>query len=398
MPMLRAGRRPGGRRDIDKIEKNIMEKTVLFFAAAAMLAGCAKNEVVTTPEGGAKEITFETSPVVKTPTSTQKDFTNTNVFASAAYYIDETDANGDIIKFADWDWNSKTEPDLFIGTENANTGAIDGDVIAWNTTDKVWRSTSRKYYWPKKGQLTFFAWSLNKANLDFPKDAKGNSTWVSCTAAQGVVAMNYDIELNKNVDFMVADIAADKTANENVYYHAGVPTLFRQKLSQLYLTVKEKDKYQDQDIYLTLKSITFNKLNKDANYTQTPDKMTVGSTTTDQSYTSADQKVDQTTATEIESVDQYIYLPQSFDDNKTIEVTYTIGYDLDGDGTVDKTKGDIVETITETKKLSEIFGTEWTMGKKYTLDITFALDEILWDPAVQDWISTDAESKDVDVK
>ncbi len=367
-----------------------MKKLALIIAAAAAaLTACSKSELAVPGSEGEKEITFQAVPLTKTPTSTQKEFVNTNVFASAAYYIGEDATSGTV---AAWDYGASTTPELFIGTNNSSTGAVEGDEIKWD--GEAWRSTSRKYYWPKKGQLTFFAWSLNKADLDFPT---GSSTWVSCTSKQGVVAMYYDIEKNKNVDFMVADIAANKSANENVYYHTGVPTLFRHKLSQVKMTVKEKDKYQDQGVYFTLNDITFTDLNKDANYTQNPDKMAVGSTKSDQSYTSDDQAVDKTTATDITSVDQYIYLPQSLDDaNKTITITYTIGYDLDGDGTVDPTKGDIVETITETRKLSDIFGTEWTMGKKYTLDLTFALNEILWDPAVIDWI--DETGAEVPVK
>ncbi len=354
-----------------------MKKAVLLIAAAAAaFAGCSKNEQTVRVADGDRDITFLVSPLTKTPTASQKDFANANVFASAAYYI-EADASGNI---ANWDYGTATDPELFIGTEDATFGAIVGDTIKWDGS--AWRSTARKYYWPKKGKLTFFSWSLNKADLNFPT---GSSTWVSCTSNQGVVAMYYDIEENKNVDFMVADIAANKSANENVYYHTGVPTLFRHKLSQVKMTVKEKDTYQDQGVYFTLNSIVFNDLANKGNYTQNPDKMQAGGTKSDQTYTSTDQVVDQTTATDITSVDQYIYLPQTFNDDKTITITYTIGYDLDGDGVVDKTKGDIVETVTESRKLSDIFGTEWEMGKKYTLDITFALDEILWDPAVQEW-------------
>ena len=29
---------------------------------------------------------------------------------------------------------------------------------------------------------------------------------------------------------------------------------------------------------------------------------------------------------------------------------------------------------------------EWEMGKKYTINLTFTLDEILWDPAVEPWV------------
>ena len=36
----------------------------------------------------------------------------------------------------------------------------------------------------------------------------------------------------------------------------------------------------------------------------------------------------------------------------------------------------------------------WLMGKKYTVTLTFKLDEILWDPAVEDW-TTGTVSSDV---
>ena len=35
-------------------------------------------------------------------------------------------------------------------------------------------------------------------------------------------------------------------------------------------------------------------------------------------------------------------------------------------------------------KVKDIFN-EWEMGKKYTINLTFTLNEILWAPAVQDW-------------
>ena len=43
-----------------------------------------------------------------------------------------------------------------------------------------------------------------------------------------------------------------------------------------------------------------------------------------------------------------------------------------------------VETVTKTIDLKSIFG-EWKAGKYYTLNITLGLDQILWDPAVEDW-------------
>lgn len=50
---------------------------------------------------------------------------------------------------------------------------------------------------------------------------------------------------------------------------------------------------------------------------------------------------------------------------------------------------EVVEEVTKNIFLNPATGTpmfeKWEMGKKYTIYLTFTLDEILWDPAVQDW-------------
>ena len=50
------------------------------------------------------------------------------------------------------------------------------------------------------------------------------------------------------------------------------------------------------------------------------------------------------------------------------------------------TGSEVTETVTDSKKLSDIFGASWVAGKKYILTITLSMNnEILWDPAVADW-------------
>lgn len=109
--------------------------------------------------------------------------------------------------------------------------------------------------------------------------------------------------------------------------------------------------------------------------------------------------VDKTTPTPISNVDQFIFLPQTFTADQVVEITYTIVYTGDS--------GDLpAETVTVKKPLTELFATttgstttyEWGIGKKYTLDLEFALDEILWDPAVEDWTEDTTTKKDVDIK
>ncbi len=384
---------------------------IIAAAAAAALTACSKSETAVSVANCEREITFLTSPLTKALSGNEKKFDDANIFASVAFYLDADKS---------WDWAAATTPDVYIGSEiidgGAGTGSYDGVTIAkvgsnWVNAKKNSSGTWEKdkaYYWPKKGKLTFFAWSLNSTGLAFPA---GSAAEVTCVPSEGILLNGFDIDLNKNVDFMVADIAKDKSANESVYktvsgIESGVPTLFRHKFSKIYFTVKEKEDYTG--VKFTLTSIEFKNLADNANYTQhssageeTMSAWPIIISKSDQTYTSGiTQEVTDTKQPVTQGTDgQYIYLPQTFsNDSQTVEITYKVEYDTDGDGVAD-----VTETITETKKLSELFESsdgakdgKWEMGKKYTLDITFALDEILWDPAVQDWI--DETGKEVSIK
>ena len=48
------------------------------------------------------------------------------------------------------------------------------------------------------------------------------------------------------------------------------------------------------------------------------------------------------------------------------------------------------ETVKKYIKASEIYGENWEINKKYTCTLKFSLNEILWDPAVENWDSVDA--------
>ncbi len=335
-----------------------MKKFLIFVSLIlSMCVSCVKNEVITRDQ----EITFVqaiTRQTTKSLAANQKVLADTNKFQSYSYLLP---------KGTTWHYST-------IAGDNGSSPYFGVDVIV-EKIGSVWKDPNNTWYWPKTSTLTFFAWSLNSPSLDFPS---GSPTIVTCTDQQGIVAMYYDIEANKNVDFLVADIAADKTANENTYTTYGVPTLFKHKLSSFSVTKREKEKYQG--ITFELDSIIFHNLANQGNYTQNPDTLTCGTTRSDQNYTTTKQGVD-TLKTDVTDVDQFIYLPQDFDDDKTITITYTIKYDTDNDGAAD-----FEETVTNTYKLSDIFNDKgFKPGKKYILDLVFSMDQIYWDPAVEDW-------------
>ena len=353
-----------------------MKKIVFVFAAAAVLAACTKTEVIPVRNDADVEITFETSPITKTLSNSQKEFTHGNVFASYAYSHEKA-----------WDWGASETPNLYIGKEDAKTKVITPATISWvgNETAGVWKDATRAYYWPKSLKLTFFAWSLNKASLDF---ASNSDTQVTCSPFQGIVMAYYDVAKDKNVDFLVADIAADKTQNEDkIYVHEGVPTLFHHKLSMMEFTAKVKSAdYAANGITFTLDTVRFKKVADGVGtYCQRDpfdgkEKLATSNSKTTQIYSATSQVVKNTTATAVTGVDQYIYIPQSFtNSNQVLEIVYTIDYDTDKDGTPE-----VSEPVTETIELSDLTG-DWGIGKKYIINIIFSLDEILWDPAVEDW-------------
>lgn len=357
-----------------------MKKLIVLFSAVAALAACSKNEVVPAVSGENVEISYKVAPRTK---ADPQAFDTKNVFASWAYYL----PNG-----KSWDAN-RTEAKEYISNSE----------ISFN--DGVWKDKDISHYWPNGGSLTFFAYSLNSSSLT---NKFGTDTHFTCenydnpethVSQYGISGM-LNLDTHPNTDFLVADIAIDKNAHENIYNFNGVPTLFKHKLSRVKFAVKKKSDYPGATI--TLNSITFKNLVNGMTYTQyrkeeakglIPDYISdFGASRSTQEYTKTDFKVSSSTsfdpvpdANEV----RYIYIPQDFksveEEGKiaTIEVKYTV---TDKEG--------ISKTYTRTLKVKDIFDS-WKIGKRYTFNLMFSLNEINWAPAVGDW---ENEIKNIDIE
>lgn len=349
-----------------------MKKLIVLLSAVAALAACSKNEVVPAVSGENVEISYKVAPRTKADPQT---FDTKNVFASWAYYLPS----------GKWDEN-RTNAKIYIGKEGE-----EGATISYG--NNVWKDKDNSYYWPKEGNLTFFAYSLNSKSLT---NKFGNDTHFTCLnhESQYGIFGSLNLDIHPNTDFLVADIASDKTANENVYDFNGVPTLFKHKLSRVKFAVKKKSDYPGATI--TLNSITFKNLVnvmtysqfwKDANNDIIQDYIaTEGASRSNQEYTKTDFEVSSTAFVPVPNEVRYIYIPQDFknvtDATKiaTIEVKYTVTLKK---GTSETDKG-ISETYTKTLNVKDIFDS-WEIGKRYTFNLIFSLDEIKWAPAVGDW-------------
>lgn len=343
-----------------------MKKLIVLFSAVAALAACSKNEVVPAVSGENVEISYKVAPRTK---ADPQAFNTDNVFASWAYYLPSGK-----------NWNAnQAEAKIYIGKDGE-----EGATISYGNS--VWKDLTTSYYWPKEGKLTFFAYSLNSKSLTDKSGTGKHFVCMNHTTQYGIYG-TLDLDSEPNTDFLVADIASDKTANENKYNLTGVPTLFKHRLSRVKFAVRKKADYANTTI--TLNSIEFKKLCNGMTYSQFmkndngkfEEYIFPSTSRKDQTYTTKDFVVASTAFVSVPEAneDHYIYIPQNFNDVTdadkiaTIEVKYTVTF-----------KDGISETYTKTLNVKDIFDS-WEMGKKYTFNLSFSLDEINWAPAVGDW-------------
>lgn len=346
-----------------------MKKLIVLLSAVAALAACSKNETVPAVSGENVEISYKVAPRTK---ADPQAFDTKNKFASWAYYLPSGKS---------WSANH-TEAKIYIGKEEG-----EGATISYGNS--VWKDQETSYYWPKEGKLTFFAYSLNRNTLTLPEGTYGHFYCESHEDAYGIIGMLDwgKNDITSNIDFLVADIASDKTANETSYYIVnGVPTLFKHRFSRVKFAVKKKADYAN--TIITLNSIKFNHLTNGMNYSQFNKNTESGKYTefinpggnySGMEYTKTDFKVESSKGfVSIPEANEvcYIGIPQNFETvntTATIEVKYTVTF-----------KDGISEAYTKTLNVKDIFNS-WEMGKRYTFNLIFSLDEIKWAPAVGDW-------------
>ncbi len=341
-----------------------MRRIIALAATVAALAACAKNEVVLTPSSETSEITFNVAPKTKTLGEHQQDFSTANYFASWAYYLD---------KDKTWAENSSEAADY-----------ISRATISYDEENKVWKDKEHSYFWPKTGSLTFFAYSLNKNDIDLQEPTSS----FNCTSDAGINGKIH-LEMNKNTDFLVADIAQDKTKNESTYSFNGVPTLFRHRLSSVAFTAVKAEDYKNKKFYL--QRIAFENVYRAGYYRQLPNECwEVRDGKSKETYFSGASlessleviALDKNDKNAAVSGDVTIYIPQSFKENADAKlvVLYKILTTVNTSTTPHQT----VEEVTYEVPVKDIFES-WEMGKKYTFNLKFSLDKITWDPVEEDW-------------
>lgn len=186
-----------------------MLKRLIIPAVLVLTLGCCTKIVQQSGPTDNTEISYQViSGRTKAPTD-PKDVP----FVSSAWYLPQGKK---------WDAH-KADAQLYISSA----------VISYDPATNKFKATT-PYYWPKKGSLTFMAYSLDKTNSPTysPKPDK-----IQITKEEGVKITGWATNgSDKRIDLMVADIVKDKSANGTSYGMVGVPIVFRHILSKVAVT------------------------------------------------------------------------------------------------------------------------------------------------------------------
>ena len=351
-----------------------MKKTLLMMAVAAgaMLTGCVKNE---TANGGAvsgSKISFEAPAVTGITRTALVPGEMVNPYDQGEHFSVYA------LYFADGTYTNFDAGTLYM--KNVET--------AYNAGGQYWDSESvpggQAYYWPKKGSLTFAAYSPSGAADD-------------CTVAWGATGFTFtgftvQDDPADHYDLMFSERSYDRTASTGGTSYNGVDINFKHALSSVVFKVKLDNRYDRHTI--TVKSITLKNTYKTGNFKQNVADTGTAETTaaewTDQNteYTTGYEAITQAagevvTATDAAAVltnpNPIIVLPQDLAhagaNNVTIDVTYSIN---NGTSEIDQTA-----TIDVTDPGYNL--TEFEIGKRYTFTLIFGLDKITFSPEVDPW-------------
>lgn len=191
--------------------KKVLTAAILAVTTCAFI-GCSKNEVRSISDNP-QAVRFlplngkHSTKVMVDGTTYPADLP----FGTLAYYLPSGN------------WNANmADATLYIPISKVvnKSGAASGN---------AWEVEGKEYYWPKSGSLTFFAYSP----FSYQEPNGGKLAIESLSGNDGIQIVDYDVDAHQDTDFMVADIAKDKTAKESNGGYTGVPIVFRHKLSQI---------------------------------------------------------------------------------------------------------------------------------------------------------------------
>ena len=318
-----------------------MKKLIAIAAACVALASCVKNEVDFSGNfAQGEKIDFQAVQSVQV--ESRGNFEG-NAFIAAAFLLNEGET---------WAGAHTTAQEYFTNETVTNTTG------EW--------TTATAYYWPARGNLTFYAVA--------PTGFTATRSW---NTNKDYIITDYSVETNKNVDLRVADIVREAKGNP-------VPAVFRHKLTKLNFGItKSKGDLRE----IKLKSIVIDGVYAKGTYTMpynavhgsgtVVDFWTVPDGASSETCTLFNGDLTVTDATQAITIDHSYMIPQEFTSASYLTVVYTV------------TNNGATETVTVKKHLGDdIDKTDkmWSMNENISYNFTIGtVEQIKWAPEQVDW-------------
>ena len=361
----------------------------LFIIAAisgVALAGCTKNEVVPSASEQ-QEITFA-NPV--SHVVTKVDLVPTTYPTTSSFSV-----FADYHKLA-YNTVGVTYTPYMRGSEGVDV--THSTEVIGTAPDPVYNSywtSSKPYYWPKDGYLTFAAYS--------PASTKGDAA-ITYDITNGVKITGYVVKTDRTNqrDLMLSNREVDETSakmvTNNPDPYDGVQLTFNHVLSAIDFTVKTADDYAADNYTITLTSITIQNAFTTGTLTQFADAATVN---IDLTAIWSDQQTEgnyvvpnisdkvitsvETAITPDANIADLVLLPQRLAHTETGEsgnkvqavVAYTVSHPDMGTG--------VSVPYTASLDLSGVTGGKWEAGTRYTYNISIGMDKVIFAPVVTGW-------------
>lgn len=323
-------------------------------AASLLATGCQKTYVideVRTPIGFSTEVGKQTKAIVD-----NNVYLTSQPFGVFAYGKQET---------------------------STSTTVMDNKKII-HDTDSKWRAEgTTKYYWPNdsKTKLSFYAYSpYSKADGEVGMKKTPSYVEPAGENAGGIKIEGY-VHEDQTLDFMTASAEnrtfkePDGSEGESTATPGTVKLQFKHQLTQLVFAVKKAADYNG--ITMELVSIKLDKIGNTATFEN-------GKWGTPSTY-SGTYNIDVTpmTFTNANAVTSngMTVIPQALaDESGTTSKgqTMTIVYKISGTGVAE-------ETVEKTVKLSDGTLKSWAANQKITYNISIGMQEILFNPTVENW-------------
>lgn len=284
-----------------------MKKFFLFAAMAGVaLTGCVKTESEVAVKSDSNRIVFD-NPVVSSVTRALIDGTEYPTYVPFSVYAQyKNDDTGEDLLYM----NNVT-------TEYSPTSPSEDGKPSWTPVGN--------YYWPKQGELSFAAYSPTAAQDAFTSVAWTNAAGFTFTGFNAVT----NNDATKLYDLMYSDyVANQKQANEQDYtQYYGIQLTFRHALSALVFKAKTEEDYGTDAVIKITKievlspvgsgdlSVT-NGTGSRANWTPGADVASMAVT----GVTGATQL----TNTEVPQGNEMLMVPQTFDGDVKVKITYTM--------------------------------------------------------------------------